>query len=196
MKTDAPRILAFAGSLRKGSLNKKAASAAAALARAAGAEVTLIDLADYPLPVYDGDLEEREGLPEGARRLKALFKEHDGLLISAPEYNGSIPGPLKNAIDWVSRAEEGEKPLAAFAGKTGAVMSASPGALGGLRGLAVLRAVLEGLGVMLVPQQVAVSAAHEAFAEDGSFKDPRRAAAVQAMVERLAAVLRALGARR
>jgi NAD(P)H-dependent FMN reductase len=187
-----PRVLAFGGSLRQGSFNKKAASAAAELARAAGLEVTLADLADFPMPVYDGDLEERDGLPEGARRLKALFKEHDGLLISSPEYNGSIPGTLKNALDWLSRAEPGEAPLAAFKGKTGAVMSASPGALGGLRGLAVLRAMLEGVGVMLVPQQVAVSAAHEAFADDGRFRDPKREAAVRAMVENLARVLRAL----
>ncbi|MDE2490093.1 MAG: NAD(P)H-dependent oxidoreductase [Elusimicrobia bacterium] len=180
-----PKILAFAGSLRKGSLNKKAAAAAAAAARAAGGEVELIDLADYPLPVYDGDLEEREGLPDGARRLKAALKAHDGLLLSTPEYNGSIPGPLKNAIDWASRPEPGEKPLAAFAGKTAALLSASPGALGGIRALAVARAVLENVGVLVIPAQVAVAAAHEAFADDGSFKDPRRAQAVAATAKRL-----------
>src|SRR5437879_5065254 len=106
MENTPPRILAFAGSLRKGSLNKKAVAAAASAARAAGAEVTVVDLADYPMPVYDGDLEEREGLPESARKFKALMKSHGAFLISTPEYNSSVPGAFKNVIDWASRSEE------------------------------------------------------------------------------------------
>lgn len=187
-----PRLLAFAGSVRQGSLNKRALRAAAPMARAAGAEVTEIDLADFRLPVYDGDLEEREGLPESARKLKALMKSHDGFLICTPEYNGSIPGMLKNVIDWVSRAEEGEAPLACFTGKTAGLMSASPGALGGIRSLAVVRAILENLGVLVVPQQVAISQAHAAFADDGSFLDAKRAAAVAAMTAALAELTRRL----
>lgn len=189
-----PRLLAFAGSLRKGSLNKKAVAAAAEAARAAGAEVTLVDLADFAMPVYDGDLEEREGLPEGARKLKALMKSHDGFLISTPEYNSTIPGAFKNALDWASRSEPGEKPLAAYGGKTAGLLSASPGALGGIRSLAVLRAMLENIGVLVVPQQVAISAAHEAFADDGSLKDARKQAAVSALAARLVEVTAKLGA--
>src|SRR6185295_2879266 len=98
-----PKILAFAGSMRKDSFNKKLIRVAAEGARSAGAEVTLIDLKDFPLPVYDGDLEAAEGLPAGAKKLKELFLQNQGLLIASPEYNSSIPGTLKNAIDWVSR---------------------------------------------------------------------------------------------
>ena len=187
-----PKILAFAGSLRKGSLNKKAVNAAAAMARAAGAEVTLVDLAEYAMPVYDGDLEEREGLPEGARRFKALMKAHDGFLISTPEYNSSVPGTFKNVIDWASRPEPGEPSLACFAGKVAALMSASPGAFGGIRSLVALRALLEHLGVLIIPQQVAFTLADQAFAADGDIKDERRKAAVQAMVKRLVEVLQKL----
>lgn len=183
-----PRILAFAGSLRKGSLNKKALAAAVALA-AGGADITVADLADYPMPVYDGDLEEREGLPENAKKFKALMKAHDGFLICTPEYNSTIPGAFKNVIDWASRPEEGEKSLAAFTGKTAALLSASPGALGGLRSLVALRALLEHLGVLVVPAQFAVSKAHEAFNEDGSFKDEKSAKIVKGVTAKLVEVM-------
>ena len=188
MAAEKPRILVFAGSTRKESLNKKAAAVGAEALRAAGAEVTHIDLADYRMPVYDGDLEDAEGLPESARKLKALMKAHDGFLISTPEYNSSVPGPLKNVLDWASRSEPDEAVLAAYKGKVAALMSASPGALGGLRSLAVLRALLENIGVLIIPEQVALSAAHQAFEENGALKDQRRAAAVKAMAERLVAV--------
>src|SRR4051812_4612536 len=102
------RVLAFAGSLRKDSLNKKLVKQSIKGAEAAGAQVTYLDLRDLDLPVYDGDLEERSGLPEGARTLKRLFDENDGFLLSCPEYNSSIPGGLKNAIDWLSRQAPGE----------------------------------------------------------------------------------------
>src|SRR5262245_45037477 len=131
-----PRILSFGGALRRDSFNQKLAAIAAQGAREAGAEVTLIALRDFPMPVFDGDLEDASGLPEGAKKLKALFREHHGLLIASPEYNSSISGALKNAIDWVSREEtDDEPPLSALSGKTAVLMSASPGALGGLRGL-------------------------------------------------------------
>src|SRR5579862_7573987 len=112
-----PRILAFAGSLRKESFNKKLIQIAVQGARRAGAEVTCIDLKDYPLPVYDGDLEAASGLPENAVKLKKLFGGNDGLMISAPEYNSSITAVLKNVIDWVSRPLPGEGGLASFTGK-------------------------------------------------------------------------------
>lgn len=189
-----PRILAFAGSLRRGSLNKKAVRAAVPMARAAGAVVTEIDLADFRMPVYDGDLEEKEGLPESVRKLKALMKSHDGFLICTPEYNSSIPGMLKNVIDWASRSEEGEEQLACFAGKTAGLMSASPGSLGGIRSLAVTRAILENLGTLVVPAQVAIPKAHEAFAADGGFSDAKRGAAVRGMVASLVDIARRLRA--
>lgn len=178
-----PKILAFAGSTRIDSFNKKAIRVAAAAAKTAGAEVTLIDLRDYPLPLYDGDLEARQGLPDNAKKLKALFLSHQGLLIASPEYNSSITGVLKNTLDWVSRAAPNEAELACFTGKTAALLSASPGALGGLRGLVHLRAILGNIGVLVLPEQVAIPKAHEAFNPDGSLQDARR----QQSLEKLAA---------
>ena len=112
-----PRILAFASSTRRESFNKKLVAIAAQGAREAGAEVTLINLKDFPLPLFDQDLEAEQGIPENGKRLKKLFIDHDGLLIASPEYNGSFPAILKNAIDWVSRPAPGEPSLAAFRGK-------------------------------------------------------------------------------
>ena len=188
------RILAFAGSARRESFNKRLVAVAAAGAREAGAEVTVLDLADLPLPLFDQDLEAAEGLPENARRLKRLMVEHDGLLISSPEYNSSITPLLKNAIDWASRREEGEERLVAYAGKAAALMSASPGRLGGLRGLVHVRAILGNLGVLVLPEQQAVGGALEAFNDDGTLADPKAQAAVTALGSRLAEVLAKLGA--
>jgi chromate reductase len=182
-----PRILAFGGSLRRDSFNQKLASVAASGAREAGAEVTLIALRDFPLPVFDQDLEDAEGMPAAARALKQLFREHDGLLIAAPEYNSSITAALKNALDWVSRAEtDDEPPLVAFTGKTAALCAASPGVLGGLRGLVHVRSILGNIGVTVLQDQVAVSKAHEAFAADGTLSDPKQAARVQKLGAQLA----------
>jgi NAD(P)H-dependent FMN reductase len=180
-----PRILAFAGSARSGSLNRKLVRIAADGARAAGAEVTLVELRDYPLPLYDGDLEAAEGLPANARQLKDLFLAHQGLLIAAPEYNSSITPLLKNTIDWVSRSAPGEPSLACFDGKVAALLSASPGSLGGLRGLLVTRLCLSNIRVLVLPDQVAVPNANDAFAEDGRLKEEKR----QASVARLGATL-------
>lgn len=167
-------ILAFAGSTRKGSYNKQLVRIAAGAAEDAGAKVTVIDLRDYPLPVYDQDLEEQEGLPVNAQALKDLLLAHKGLLLACPEYNSSITAVLKNTLDWTSRAKPGEKPLACYQGKVAAIMSASPGALGGLRGLVHVRAILGNIGVLVLPGQVAVAKANEAFAEDGSLRDARQ----------------------
>jgi NAD(P)H-dependent FMN reductase len=183
------RILAFAGSTRRDSFNKKLVRVAAAGAREAGAEVTIVDLAELPLPLFDQDLEAAEGLPENAKRLKTLMAEHDGFLISSPEYNSSISGVLKNAIDWVSRREEGEKPRAAFDGKVVALMSASPGGLGGLRGLVHVRAILGNLGMLVLPQQKAVGGAYKAFADDGTMADPKMQTDITALGSQLAATL-------
>ncbi len=184
-----PMILAFAGSTRTESFNKRLIKIAVTGARSAGAEVTLIDLRDYPLPLFDGDLEAGEGLPPNGRRLKDLFLAHQGLLISAPEYNSSITGVLKNTIDWVSRPVPGEAPLGCFDGKVACLMSASPGALGGLRGLVHVRAILQNIKVLVLPDQVAVTKADEAFNPDGSLKDPKRQAAIEGLGAKLAQVI-------
>lgn len=185
-----PKILAFAGSTRTDSLNKKLARAAAQIARDAGAEVTFVDLRDLALPLYDGDLEAASGLPEGARKLKTLLRESDGLLIASPEYNSSITAVLKNAIDWASRAEsDDEPPLVAYRGKAAALLSASPGALGGLRGLVHLRAILGNIGVIVLPDQAALGKAHEAFNEDGTLKAEGRTASVHSVTQALVAFL-------
>lgn len=177
------KVLAFAGSTRQDSFNKRLARAAAAKAEQAGAEVTVIDLKEFPLPLFDQDLEAAEGIPENALRIKKLMGEHDGLLLSCPEYNSSLTAVLKNLIDWVSRRQEGEAPLAAFTGKTAVLFSASPGGLGGLRGLVHVRSILSSLGVLVLPAQVAVSGAHQAFGEDGALADPKVDARVTAAVE-------------
>lgn len=182
----APKILAFAGSTRSESWNKKLVKVAVEGARTAGAEVTLVDLRDFPMPLYDGDLEAASGLPEHARRLKRLFTDHQGLLISSPEYNSSIPAVLKNAIDWVSRPEPGEPELAAFSNKVAVLMSASPGGLGGLRALVAVRSLLGNIKVLVLPDQVSVSKAHEAFNADGTLKDAKQSAAVQKLGKTLA----------
>jgi chromate reductase, NAD(P)H dehydrogenase (quinone) len=168
-----PKIIALAGSLRKGSFNKKLVNIAADGARQSGAEVTIVDLLDFPLPLYDGDLEEREGIPELGRKLKQMFIEHDGFLFSAPEYNSSITGVFKNTIDWISRPEEKDSsPLIAFKGKTAALMSASPSWMGGIRGLVHVRSILGNIGVLVLPDQVTVPNANEAFDAD-KLKDPK-----------------------
>ncbi|MBK7642978.1 MAG: NAD(P)H-dependent oxidoreductase [Planctomycetes bacterium] len=192
--TRPPRILAFAGSLRRDSLNKKLVRIAADGARAAGAEVTLVDLKELPLPVYDGDLEASEGLPANAKQLKELMKSHEGFLISSPEYNSMPSGALKNALDWASRAEPGEAPLACFKGKLCVLMSASPGALGGLRALPVLRNMLLNIHVIVLPDQLGLMKAHEAFDEAGKLKDPKQQAQAEGLGARLADMLRRLSA--
>lgn len=184
-----PRILALGGSTRKDSYNKKLVQIAAKGARLAGTEVTLIELRDLALPLFDQDLEAAQGPPPGAIKLKRLMIEHDGFLISSPEYNSSVTGVLKNAIDWASRPAPNEPPLVAFKGKVATLMSASPGALGGLRGLVHLRAILGNIGVLVLPDQVAVAKAFEAFNEDGSLKDPKQQASVEGLGQGLTAIL-------
>ena len=192
------RILAFAGSARRDSLNKKLARAAHAGAKAAGAEATFVDLEDYPMPIYHGDLEVASGMPQMARELRALLLAHDGLLIASPENNSSISALLKNTIDWLSRDVDDGKGsnsgLAPWRGKVAGMLAASPGAFGGVRHLPHLRQVLAGLGVTVVGAQVVVPKAHEAFAADGSLADERVAKQVRSLAEAvagLAAKLRA-----
>jgi len=190
--SDAPRILALAGSLRAGSFNRRLLAVAADGARAAGADVTGVDLRDFPLPVYDADLESASGLPPAALALKERFRAAEGLLVASPEYNAAISGTLKNVFDWVSRPAPGEKPLACFKGKVAALCAASTGALGGIRGLASVRLILGNLGVVLLPDQVALPKAAEAFDDDGNVVDPARRKSLSELGAALARATRAL----
>lgn len=173
--TEQPKILAFAGSLRKESFNKKLIKIAAEGARQAGAQVTLIDLKDYPLPIYDQEIEDSQGLPENALKLKKLFEEHDGFLLSCPEYNSSISAVFKNTIDWVSRkAKPDEIYLCAFIDKVVTLMSASPGQLGGLRGLVHVRSMFSNIYSIVLPKQISIAKANEAFDTSGKLKDAKQ----------------------
>lgn len=185
-----PRILAFAGSARRDSFNKKLIRIAAVGAEAAGASVTLLDLADFELPLFNQDLEAEKGLPEKAVALKKLFVEHDGLLMSCPEYNSSITPLWKNTIDWVSRQAPGEAPLAAFKGKVATIMSASPGKLGGLRGLMHVRSILGNIGVVVLPDQIAISEAGGAFAPEGKLQDAKMHESIAGLGRKLAEFLK------
>jgi NAD(P)H-dependent FMN reductase len=186
-----PRILAFGGSLRRDSFNQKLASIAAEGAREAGAEVTLIKLSDFPMPLFDQDFEAEHGMHPEAKRLKEIFLSHQGLLIASPEYNSGYSAALKNAIDWVSRAETPEEPpISALAGKSALIMATSPGGLGGLRGLVPLRMLLGNLGITLLPDQIAIPSAFQAFGPDGHLVDPKQEAKVKALGAALANYLR------
>lgn len=167
----APRVLVFAGSVRRESVNRRLAHVAAARLTAAGVAATLLELADYPLPLYDGDLEAASGLPENALKLKEIFIAHDAFAIVSPEYNGSIPPLLKNCIDWVSRPLPEQSGYIPFSGKAAALLSASPGFLGGMRGLRHLREVLTVLEMIVLPRQFSLSAADKAFDADGRLAD-------------------------
>jgi len=188
MKT--PRILAFGGSLRAASFNQSIAAIAADGAREAGGDVTLISLRDFRMPIFDEDLEAAEGMPEAAAKLKALFLASDGLIISTPEYNSTIPAALKNAIDWISRATDpDEKPLSALRGKSAAIFAASPGGYGGSRALTQFRPFLENIGISVLEEQVTVAKAHEAIGANGRLLDPAQEAAVKALGAKLVAKL-------
>lgn len=167
------KIAAFSGSLRADSFNRKLVTRAAQGVRDAGAEVELLDLREFNAPLFDEDLEAAEGMPEPVKAFKAAVAGCHGMLIATPEYNHSISSALKNIIDWGSRANSAEDPAPCFPGKTAAVMSCSPGRLGGVRCLDHLRAILHNTGIRVIHEQYAMPGAHEAFAEDGSIIDER-----------------------
>ena len=178
----APKILAFAGSLHKGSLNKKLAQIAAKEAKEAGAEVTYIDLKDYPLPIYDADIE-KEGFPENVLKLKELFTAHDGFIIASPEYNSSFSAVLKNTIDWVSRKKDPDDlPLSCFKDKVAVLLSASPSYLGGVRGLLSLRSLLSSIQTLVLPEQKTIALAHKAFDEQGNLLLEKDQKAIQNII--------------
>ena len=148
------KILVLAGSTRVGSIHRKLAQQAAEALRQAGVEATFVDLRDFPMPMYDGDLESAEWLPVSAMALKELAREADGFAIASPEYNGSYPALLKNALDWISRPEPGEGSLQAFRGKVAGILSASPGQGGGKRVLKQLRELLTMMRVNVIAEEL------------------------------------------
>jgi NAD(P)H-dependent FMN reductase len=182
------RLLFFAGSTRDGSFNKKLAGLAHHIAEANGIEAVLVDLKDYPMPIYNGDLEAKEGPPERARAFKALLGEYRGVFIASPEYNSSVTPLLKNTLDWVTRVRaKGETGLEVFKTRVFAISGASPGYYGAMRSLLHLRQILEiGTGAMVIPQQIAVPRAMDAFEADGSLKDKAQQDLCKSVVEALA----------
>jgi chromate reductase, NAD(P)H dehydrogenase (quinone) len=185
----APKILAFAGSVRRESFNRRLLPAAIGGARGAGAEVNHIELADFPLPLFDQDRESREGLPDNARRMKALMKESRGLLLACPEYNSSITPLLKNTLDWISRQDGAESGTVPYKNKVVGLVSASAGRWGGLRGLRHVRDILTTLGCVVLPEQYCLSGADQVFDEHGSITDDKVRKGAAAIGARLATFL-------
>jgi chromate reductase, NAD(P)H dehydrogenase (quinone) len=182
------RLLFFAGSTREGSYNKKLARLAQHIATANGIEGVFVDLKDYPMPLYNGDLEAEQGPPQKAAEFKALLSEYQGVFIASPEYNSSVTPLLKNTIDWVTRVRaKGETGLEVYKTRVFAISGASPGYYGALRSLLTLRQILVvGTGAMVIPQQLALPRAGDAFEEDGSLKDKAQQTLVKDVVEKLA----------
>lgn len=188
-----PKILIFAGSIRTGALSGKLAAAAALELGKIGADVTKISLIDYPLPIFDQDLEKEKGIPENAYRLARLFVAHDGIVICSPEYNASIPPLLKNTLDWVSRiSKDNNKPLKPYAGKIAGLCSSSDGAFAGIRGLIHLRAIAVNLGMTVISDQCSVPHASEAFDENGQLNNLRSASALTKFSNSMIAMCRAV----
>jgi len=182
------RLLFFAGSAREGSHNKKLARLGQKIAEANGIEAVFVDLSDYPMPIYHGDLEADEGVPERARAFKALLQEYDGVMIVTPEYNASVPPLLKNTLDWVSRVKDVPD---VYKTRVFAISGASPGYYGGMRSLLTLRQILSvGLGALVIPQQMALPRATQAFEDDGSLKDENQQKMFAGVVEALAVAAR------
>ena len=186
------RLLFFAGSARAGSHNKRLADLAHRIALANGVESVFVDLKDYPMPIYHGDVEAEQGPPEEARKFKALLGEYQGVFIASPEYNASIAPLLKNTLDWVTRVRaKGETGLEVFRSRVFAISGASPGYYGGMRSLLHLREILAvGLGATVISQQIALPRAHEAFDADGRLKDDRQQELLKSVVEALAVAAR------
>lgn len=186
------RVLVMAGSLRRESLNHRLATVVADVLSRGQASVQLVRLSDFPMPVYDGDLEERDGVPPGAIGLRQAMQAHDAFVFCCPEYNASIPGAFKNALDWVSRPYADEPGLLPFQRKTVALMSASPGALGGLRSLNHVRAILSHVGCLVLPEQFGLPKADQAFDSDGGLISERHQRRVESITGRLLEVAGAL----
>ncbi|MFZ3334970.1 MAG: NAD(P)H-dependent oxidoreductase [Xanthobacteraceae bacterium] len=183
----APKILIIPGSLRTGSHNVRLAALAAKALTLAEADVTRISLEDYPLPLFDADLASSSGMPPSAPRLKVMLMAHRGVFIASPEYSASVTPLLKNAIDWVSRVREASEPTyAAFKNRVFALGSATASSSGGVRSMMALRQILElGCGALVIPEQVSVPRAEQAFDDMDNLTDETAAAAMKAMARRL-----------
>jgi chromate reductase, NAD(P)H dehydrogenase (quinone) len=180
------KILVIPGSLRTGSLNARLAAAAAYQFAQAGAEVTRISLGDFPLPIYDGDLQTKSGVPKNAINLKRMIGAHHGVLIVTPEYNSSVPPLVKNTIDWVTRVQDGQETRGqVFRERAFAIAAASESRLGGTRALAALRLVLTACHATVIPNQLALSFASEAYDDMDSLKHPADIEALNALVRQL-----------
>ncbi|HBZ96453.1 MAG: hypothetical protein CMJ41_03055 [Phycisphaerae bacterium] len=188
------KILAFSGSLRSDSWNHRLVEVASAAARAEGATVNVIRLRDYPLPLFDQDHEDENGLPQSAIQLKEMFLEHDGMLIASPEYNGSYSAALKNTVDWMTRPYDGRSGLDCFRGKVAGLLSCSPGQLGGIRGLPSLQHLLSSIGTMVVPHQAAVPAIHDELQESEALRTERMQEAVDRVGHEVVRTIRGLRA--
>ncbi|WP_348945208.1 NAD(P)H-dependent oxidoreductase [Chitinibacter sp. FCG-7] len=176
--------LVFSGSTRRNSYHTHLAHAAVDQLDQSGQAYTLLDLADYPLPIYDGDIE-AAGLPENARTLRQIFARHHGLVIANPEYNGSITPLLKNVLDWVSRKDDSVKDIEPYAGKTALLLATSPGSLAGQRAIRHTREILTSLNAIVLPQHVAVPTASQAFAPNGELIDEKQKAALKTQLNAL-----------
>ena len=180
------KILVIPGSLRTGSLNARLAATIAVELAMAGAEVTRISLADFPLPIYDGDLQVKSGVPKHAINLKRMMSAHHGVLIVTPEYNSSVPALLKNAIDWVSRVQDpGETRGQVFGERAFAIAAASHSRLGGTRALAALRLILSACQATVIANQLALSFAAEAYDDMDRLKHPADVDALKGLVRQL-----------
>ncbi|MGB7208738.1 MAG: NAD(P)H-dependent oxidoreductase [Pyrinomonadaceae bacterium] len=162
------KVLALTGSYRKNSYNKRVLNIAVEGAREAGGDVTLLDLNDYPMPIFNADEVEKNGFDDAAYRFQDVLSEQSAFLIASPEYNGSLPGGFKNAIDWASRANDRYKMYEVFRGKSAAIMTASPSQFGGLRCLGDLRGVLTIMGINVLPSEIAVIFVGQKFDGDGT----------------------------
>src|SRR4051795_8949445 len=180
------KILVIPGSLRSGSLNAKLAAVAAHALVQEGAEITRISLADFPLPIYDGDLQAKSGVPKHAINLKRMMSAHHGVLIVTPEYNSSVPALVKNTIDWVSRVQDPHETRGqVFRERAFAIAAASAGRLGGTRALSALRLLLTACHAAVVPNQLALSFAEEAYDDMERLKHAADVEAMKAMVRQL-----------
>lgn len=191
-----PKILCIAGSLRKGSFNKKLVRVAMEYATEAGANATYADLRDYPMPVYDEDIETEQGIPQAVVDFQCLLKQQHGLLIASPVYLGTIPGALKNAIDWATRTAPGVGSSVCFDGKVAGLLAASPGSYGGAHVLTPLRGLLSNVGMLVVAEQFSLPLAHSAFNDDGTIKDLKHQSRVRAVADRVVDVTRRLHGRK
>jgi NAD(P)H-dependent FMN reductase len=177
------KVLAFSGSTREGSVNRKLVNEAANMARQMGANVTVVDLREYQLPFFDEDLEAKEGIPSKGKQLRQLMSQSQVIFIASPEYNGSLSAVLKNTIDWASRDDEEGKPSTAFKGKKFVIMSASPGSRGGVRGLNHLRDILGNVGGTVVTQQFSLPDSYSAFDAQGHLKNAQQKQELQKLVQ-------------